>query len=72
MQSNPETYNKFRTDQIMREAACKAAQQAMKVLEDASTTTAPQYDKLAALGTFIRGCAEGMLWDEDNSSSYDD
>lgn len=69
MPSNPETFNKHRTDEIMRAAACKAAQEGSKLLDDSSLTV---YDRLRDLGVFIRGCAEAMLWDDDNNGdSYD-
>lgn len=71
MPSNPEKFNVFLTDEIMREAACKAAKQGIKLL-DASPNADSTSATLRDLGTFIDGCAEAMFWPDDNGSSVPD
>ena len=70
MQSDgPKKYNIARTDEVMREAACAAAQAGIKLIEGGGAFDAP---RLAALGDFIDGCAGGMLFPDDNNSSTPD
>ena len=68
MPSNPEKYNVYRTDEIMREAACKAAFVAIHILET-QVISQNDYQSLSSLGTFIHGCSEAMFWPEDGGGN---
>jgi len=72
MQSNPQKFNKFLTDETMREAACKAAKLGMKVIDEADAGTTQVYDKLRDLGVFIRGCAAGFFWPDQDDAGIPD
>jgi hypothetical protein len=68
MPSDPQTFNVFRTDEVMRKAAVKAAEYGSKLLDDPSLTV---LDRLRDLGIFIRGCAEAMHWPEADAGGPD-
>jgi hypothetical protein len=71
MPSDPQVYNVFRTDEVMRRAAVKAAEYGIKVIDEASVGTTQVLDKLRDLGVFIRGCGEAMHWPEPDSNGPD-
>jgi len=72
MQSNPAKYNKYLTDEIMREAACKAAKLAMKHIEEGENGTLNVYDRIRDLGVFINGCARAMFWPDQDDTGIPD
>lgn len=76
MPSNPETYNVNRTDEIVRETACKAAKYASKLLDEAENgQQIVGFDShIEAMGVLINGCGNAMLFPDKDSpvADFDD
>lgn len=74
MQSNPTKYNPSLTDEIMREAACKAAKYAIKLFDDAEQgrTIVGFDDHIGAVGSFINGCGNAMIFPDDKDGGLPD
>lgn len=72
--NGPEKYNQDRTDEIMREAACKAAQYGIKLIDDANADKMiVNFDShLDAVGAFIQGCGAAMTFDNDKDTGPPD
>lgn len=67
MQSNPQKFNPDRTDEIAREAFCKAAQYGIKLIDDAASSAEGRVivnfdDRLIALGTFMSATTDAMIF----------
>jgi hypothetical protein len=79
MASNgPEKFNEHRTDEVAREAFCRAAQYGTKLITEAADSAEGRVivnfdDRLASLGAFMASCTGAMLFpDKDDAGTEGD